>query len=331
MIIKSRLPSVCRISNKNWRDFNMTLKNFAKAHNKKVKDIISLLKKHIDEVNADDEHAKYYDDEWQFDDFATDFFEKLLAEDKKFSFPEPEFLKKPIENDLSEVEELQKQISDLKNSLQLAKDTADAKDEEFKKLQSRILSYEDGASFINGDLIRKYQNKSERLEKELSQAKSDLIKIRELKDSHISKQETTIRELQNKISELNSIIKKKMDSDMENLQKSISEDKLKSEIHNLELKLADSEREKEKIRISLEDSQIKNTELCNLIEISIKSLSRVQQNLKGGIEVQTVEKIPDEEETPATLIQQEKFLPETSESTKQVGFFRRMMKAAGFF
>ena len=307
----------------------MTLKNFAKAHNKKVKDVISLLKKHIDEVNADDEHAKYFDDEWQFDDFATNFFEKLLAEDKKFSFPEPEFLKKPVENDFSEVDELRKQISDLKNSLQLAKDTADAKDEEFKKLQGRILSYEDGASSINGDLIRKYQNKSERLQKELAQTQADLVKLRDIKDNHISKQENTIRELQNKISELNSIIKKKMDSDMENLQKSISEDKLKSEIHNLELKLADSEREKEKIRIALEDSQIKNAELCNLIDGSIKSLSRVQQNLKGGIEVQTAEKISDENDS--ATFQQEKNLPETPEPAKQVGFFRRIMKVAGFF
>ena len=120
-----------------------------------------------------------------------------------------------------------------------------------------------------------------------------------------------------------------MDSDMENLQKSISEDKLKSEIHNLELKLADSEREKEKIRISLEDSQIKNTELCNLIEISIKSLSRVQQNLKGGIEVQTAEKISDENDS--ATFQQEKNLSETPEPAKQVGFFRRIMKVAGFF
>ena len=307
----------------------MTLKNFAKAHNKKVKDVISLLKKHIDEVNADDEHAKYFDDEWQFDDFATNFFEKLLADDKKFSFPEPEFLKKPVENDLSEVDELRKQISDLKNSLQLAKDAADAKDEEFKKLQGRILSYEDGASSINGDLIRKYQNKSERLQKELAQTQADLVKLRDIKDNHISKQENTIRELQNKISELNSIIKKKMDSDMENLQKSISEDKLKSEIHNLELKLADSEREKEKIRIALEDSQRKNAELCNLIDGSIKSLSRVQQNLKGGIEVQTAEKISDENDS--ATFQQEKNLSETHEPAKQVGFFRRMMKAAGFF
>lgn len=114
---------------------------------------------------------------------------------------------------------------------------------------------------------------------------------------------------------------------MENLQKSISEDKLKSEIHSLELELADSQREKEKVRIALEDSEIKNAELANLISASIKSLAKVQQNLRGGIEVQTLEK--DVEETQPTFLPQEKVMPEITEP--QVGFFKRMMKAAGFF
>lgn len=306
-----------------------TLKNFAKVHNKKHKEIIDLLKSHIDEVNADDEHAKCVDGDWLFDDFAVDFLDKELSEQKKLSpIPEPEFLKaKDLPQDENSM--LKKQIADLQQSLQFANENAKAKDEEFKILQNRILSYEEGATSINGDLIRKYQSKSERLEKELEQSRSDLVKMRDLKDSHISKQEITIRELQNKIVELNDIIKKKMESDMENLQKSISEDKLKSEIHDLELKLADSQREKEKVRIALEDSQIKNSELTNLIDASIRSLFRVQQNLRGGIEVQTSEEVV--EENAATFVQQEKIQNEVTEPVQQVGFFKRVMKAAGFF
>ena len=72
---------------------------------------------------------------------------------------------------------LKKQVADLQQALQLAKDSAKAKDDEFKILQNRILSYEDGASSINGDLIRRYQSKSERLEKELAQSQSDMIKL----------------------------------------------------------------------------------------------------------------------------------------------------------
>jgi len=308
-----------------------THKNFAKTHNKKPKEIIDLLKPNIDKVNADEEHAKFVDGDWLFDDFAINFLEKELERQKNFSvISEPEFLKAK-ENDAPQDENsmLKKQIADLQQSLQLAKDSAKAKDDEFKILQSRILSYEDGASSINGDLIRKYQSKSERLAKELAQSQSDLIKLRDLKDSHIAKQENTIRELQNKISELNDIIKKKMESDMENLQKSISEDKLKSEIHNVELKLADSQRDKEKVRIALEDSEIKNAELTNLIDASIRSLAKVQQNLRGGIEVQTSENLV--EENVATFVQQEKNTPEIAEPVQQVGFFKRVMKAAGFF
>ena len=306
-----------------------THKSFAKTHNKKPKEIIDLLKANIDEVNADDEHAKCVDGDWLFDDFAIDFLEKKLKEQKNFALiSEPDFVKK---QDLPQDENslLKKQISDLQQSLQLAQENAKAKDEEFKILQNRILSYEDGASSINGDLIRKYQQKSERLEKELAQSQSDMTKLRDLKDSHIAKQETTIRELQNKIAELNDIIKKKMESDMENLQKSISEDKLKNEIHDLELKLADSQREKEKVRIALDDSQIKNAELSKLIDASIKSLSKVQQNLRGGIEVQTFEN--EVEENAATFVQQDKIIPEVAEPVQEDGFFKRIMKAAGFF
>ena len=304
-----------------------THKNFAKTHNRKPKEIIDLLRENIDKINADEEHAKCVDGDWLFDDFAVDFLERELEEQKKIAvISKPEFLK---ENNLPQDENslLKKQIAELQESLQLAKDSANAKDEEFKKLQSRILSYEDGASSINGDLIRKYQTKSERLEKELAQSQADMNKLRDLKDNHISKQENTIRELQNKISELNDIIKKKMESDMENLQKSISEDKLKSEIHDLELKLADSQRDKEKVRIALEDSEMKNAELAKLISASIKSLSKVQQNLRGGIEVQISENIV--EENPATFTQQTQ--PEVTEPAPKVGFFKRVMKAAGFF
>ena len=308
-----------------------THKSFAKTHNKKPKEIIDLLKANIDEVNADDEHAKCVDGDWLFDDFAIDFLEKKLKEQESFAvIPKPDFLQ-ANENNLPQDENslLKKQIADLQQSLQFAQENAKAKDEEFKKLQNRILSYEDGASSINGDLIRKYQQKSERLEKELAQSQSDMTKLRDLKDSHIAKQETTIRELQNKIAELNDIIKKKMESDMENLQKSISEDKLKNEIHDLELKLADSQREKEKVRIALDDSQIKNAELSKLIDASIKSLSRVQQNLRGGIEVQTSEEVV--EENAATFVQQDKIIPEVTETVQEDGFFKRIMKAAGFF
>ena len=115
---------------------------------------------------------------------------------------------------------------------------------------------------------------------------------------------------------------------MENLQKSISEDKLKNEIHDLELKLADTQREKEKVRIALEDSQIKNAELASLIDVSVKSLSRVQQNLRGGIETQTSEQISAEDNS-ATFVQQVQ--PEVTEPVPKVGFFKRAMKAAGFF
>ena len=315
----------------------ITLKNFAKMHSKKSKEILSLLKENIDEVNSDDEHAKFVDGEWSFDDVAVDFLEKMMPPQNDFSFPEPTFLKKSAENNfsqnVSESEFLKKQITELQQALQLAQENAKSKDEEFKILQSRILNYEEGASSINGDLIRKYQQKSERLEKELEQSRSDMTKLRDLKDGHISKQETAIRELQNKISELNDIIKKKMESDMENLRKSISEDKLKSDIHKLELKLADSEREKERVRISLEDSQIKNAELCNLIDASVKTLVKVQQNLRGGIEVQSLE-TKSAEENSTTFVQQEKTLPEISEpvlDVPKVGFFRRMLKSAGLF
>ena len=305
-----------------------THKNFAKTHNKKPKEIIDLLKVNIDEVNSDDEHAKFVDGDWLFDDFAIDFLEKKLAEQKNFALiSEPDFLKTK-DSPQDENSLLKKQVADLQQALQLAKDSAKAKDDEFKILQNRILSYEDGASSINGDLIRRYQSKSERLEKELAQSQSDMIKLRDLKDSHIAKQENTIRELQNKISELNDIIKKKMESDMENLQKSISEDKLKNEIHDLELKLADTQREKEKVRIALEDSQIKNAELASLIDASVKSLSRVQQNLRGGIETQTSEQNSTEDNS-ATFVQQVQ--PEVTEPVSKVGFFKRAMKAAGFF
>jgi len=97
--------------------------------------------------------------------------EKKLKEQESFAvISKPDFLQAK-ENNLPQDENslLEKQIADLQQSLQLAQDNAKAKDDEFKILQNRILSYEDGASSINGDLIRKYQQKSEQLEKELAQ------------------------------------------------------------------------------------------------------------------------------------------------------------------
>ena len=317
-----------------------TLKFFAKTHNKKTKELISLLRENIDTLNSDDEHAKFVDNEWQLDDYAVQFFDKLLEEKNitsDFSFPEPEFLtsgKKNISPEEVEISVLREKVSSLTQSLQKAELQAKEKEDEFINLQSRILSYENGATSINGDLIRKYQSKSERLEKELEQTKSDMLKLRDMKDDRISKQENTIRELQNKISELNGIIKKKMDSDMENLQKSISEDKLKSEIHNLELKLADSERNKEQVRIALEDSQNKNFELCKLIEASTKSLQKIQIQLNNGIGVQAVDISNNEDQNKVTFAQteivNENVLPETPVEPKR-NFFVRALKAAGFF
>lgn len=166
----------------------MTLKNFAKTHNKKPKEIVALLKDNIDKVNSDDEHAKFVDDEWHFDDETVDFFDALLKKSEAILvFPEPAFLR-PQENIVSQDETalLKKQILNLQESLQLAQDNAKAKDEEYKNLQARILSYEDGASSINGDLIRKYQQKSDRLEKELAQTQADLLKLWKTKSRNLS-------------------------------------------------------------------------------------------------------------------------------------------------
>ncbi len=301
------------------------VKDFAKSHNRPAKEIHFLLKMNLEKINSTGEHAKLINSEWFIDEDAEIYLKNLFDGD------DSENMKI----------ELQNKISELENALQSAESTIKTKDEEFAALQEKIIGYENGANTINSDLIRKHKLKAERLEKELSQANSDMIKLRKLKDERISKQETTIHELQDKIAELNNIIKKKMDSDMENLQKSISEDKLKGEIHSLELKLADAEREKEQMRIAFEDSENKNADLKNLISASITNLSRIQNSLKSVVEVNLPETETSEKNSQSERADNiDKNLKELrtlklegySEEENSPGLFRSFVsKAASFF
>ena len=304
----------------------MKISDFAKIHNRSAKEINFLLKMHLEEINADGEHAKLVNSEWLIDDFAADYLELLFTDG----------MKKENYNSENSLDDLTGKIADLQNALKKAEETIKTKDDEFAALQERIIGYENGANTINSDLIRKHKLKAERLEKELEQANFDMIKLRKLKDERISKQESAIHELQDKIAELNTIIKKKMDSDMENLQKSISEDKLKGEIHSLELKLADAEREKEQMRIAFEDSENKNSDLKNLISVSLTNLSRVQNSLRTSIET----KLPEQAETSViqniqsdnadNLDKIDKNLQELR-SLKQEGYSLNEQSSPGFF
>ena len=99
-------------------------KDFAKSHNRNFRDIHSILKVNMENINSDgDNHVKLVNSEWLIDDFAATYLDALLIDSDN----------NKNQKDLQEIDEkseigeksedfstLKKQISNLQNALQLA-------------------------------------------------------------------------------------------------------------------------------------------------------------------------------------------------------------------
>ena len=268
-------------------------KDFAKSHNRNFRDIHSILKVNMENINSDgDNHVKLVNSEWLIDDFAATYLDALLIDSDN----------NKNQKDLQEIDEkseigeksedfstLKKQISNLQNALQLAESKIKSKEEEFIALQLKVTTLSEGGASINSDLIRKYTQENDNLKKIVAQNKTDMDKLRKIKDARIESQENTIKELQRKIDELNTMLTNKMNSDMEILEKSMSVDSLNEKIHSLELDLADAEHDKEQNRFEIEKLESKNDDLRNLISSALSTLCRVQNSLRSGIEMPVIE------------------------------------------
>ena len=245
------------------------MKKVAERYHLTTKAAISLIKKHQAELNAEGEHAKIVDGEWEVDDIGIHILDGILHYGES---------RKEISS-LTTPEEADFEVSRLTAALDAKEKEFDELEAEYKRLQDQFMHLKDDTSALNEDLIRKYRTKSETLQKQLDSTISDMNNLRELKDKRIYALENIVSELQSKVKELNHSLQKKIDSDLENLSKSAEADRLMERIHNMETEKADMERTLERMKLEVSEANVRADDLERVLRGVCGTLDRTTDKI----------------------------------------------------
>lgn len=192
----------------------------------------NLLKGHLEELNAQGEHARFSKGAWRLDETALPQLDELVGYKPKEDKTKKDLrgAKKDLEASKKEIQALKAESEKLKKQLEKAKADAAQEQAEVKKLRESLLSLQESQGQANAVVVRRAEERTEQAEQNLLRAKERYQAQEEMAQKRTKELEDKNRELLEQLDEMQNMLERRTQANFEVLQVKKSEAKLLKDI-----------------------------------------------------------------------------------------------------